>query len=192
MAVGDTVWTETYVVGASTAVGMPSNDIFSKNWVEIGPFGAGTSIIRSRIEGYIKLGVVVLPAGTGSSYQAWCEGVKIDVGVYCNPTMTSTAPGQTADTSERDGYWLQLNAMTLDDISEWTDKDGAQHQTATYKLLNGVSDSKAKRGPGVAGYSAWLVWNIATSIVFYNLDDTDYEGNGGGMIKASVLTDLLA
>lgn len=191
MPVGDTAWTSAYVLGSSTANNFPSNPIFNQEWIKIGDFGAGSSLERSRVHAHIKLGVTVLPGGSGSPYQEWCEGVKIDVGVYCNPLITSASPGQDADTFETDGYWLQLNTMTLIDISEWVDKAGGQHQTAVYRLIDGVSNSQSARKSGSVTYQAWLVWKIASIITWYNLDDTDYEGNGGGMMKASVLQNLL-
>lgn len=184
------VWQYNSICDSSVASLYTGNTWFKlPNYKLMVTAAAGSTLVRTRLNGFFRLGLRALAGGTGTAFQNWCEQLRIDVGVYANPTVPTTTNPPAIPNNSSDGFWVIQTVPTLMSVSEYLDKQGNQNQSAVYKIPDFSENSQAQRGPGAAAWGIWLVWNFFSTNTWYSLDSTNYESFGGGTVKVACLLD---
>lgn len=126
---------------------------------------AGQSVIRTRLQGQVLLGVSSVTSSSTGSYTQFLAVSRVTFGLYMNKDIDNlpAAPPN----SPYDGHWLQHNVLSCKQVFETPSLGGSTKQLALFNFDGGVSESFAQRGPATVNTHLVLTWSFVNNIQPY-------------------------
>lgn len=164
------------------------NPFGSSTFLEaIGVF-TGETILRTRLQASIMLGMTNSSPSTTVSDPSILSATQIEMGLYCNTGATAPYVPQAADNNATDGHWLQLNEVTLHQWQVFEDSTTLYYLHGLYKFDEGTSQSFRQAGPCTADSAIYLSYFFANVFTtFWAATGPPLAGKYGVDIRASAL-----
>lgn len=152
----------------------------------------GSTVIRTRLQINLTLGVFNNAPPTNENKALDAGGVSVLFGLYCNPAKdTAFIPPPVNFTGSEDGFWIQRNQLTLRAVDNQIYSSTSGVMNAYFACDDGTYNSQGMRGPAEVASAVFLCWNIVGSLSQYWTNNVGaYSGVSAGAIFLKVLTDL--
>lgn len=185
-------WQHYYLHETGTGTSWPEAVLAtSPNYTLMIGVAPGQGVIRTRMQGFITLGVNNASPATTDTGASVVASTHLLMGLYFNKTAAVPYAPQGVNTNSSDGNWLQHNLLSLSTLTYWTSGGGYEEALATYRFDSGLAESFAQRGPATVNSGVYLVWDFFNPIVaFWTATSPPLAGRWGYSIKISVLIDL--
>jgi hypothetical protein len=187
----NTLWRSINILDGGSGGGWATGTFGSAQYAEGPPLNVGETILRSRLEATIMLGMTNSSPSTTVSDPSILGATSIDMGLYCNPARAAPYAPQAATNNATDGHWLQLNEPTLHHYQVFEDSTGLYYLHGVWKLDSGTSQSFRQAGPATALSAVYVAWNFANVFTpFWAATGPPLAGKWGINLKAAVLVKL--
>lgn len=181
-------WRYGHLADSSTATGLGANQwthLPYKNLIDV---LEGETVIRTRLQAWLSFGVQSLVPSGPQNITLWYQDMNVQMGLYASPSLAGTGVPNAVSTDTSDGNWIQQELMSVHQVVYFNNPGFNTISEVIFKIDTGLSESFGKRGPyTVPSGGLFLVWNFASTDLFWQLNDLDYYGYMGGVAKVSAL-----